>query len=49
MHDYGPKIEPLYTELAPHLSHTDLAAVREILAEIQQRIERFQESYEKKE
>jgi DNA-binding GntR family transcriptional regulator len=49
MHDYRPKIEPLYAELALHLSQTDLAAVREIIAEIQQRIERFQESSEKNE
>jgi len=49
MHDYRPKIEPLYAELAPHLSQTDLVAVRQIIDEIQQRIERFQESSEKNE
>jgi hypothetical protein len=48
MHDYKPEIEPLFTELAPHLSQTDLAAVREIIVEIRQRIERFDESSDKK-
>ena len=41
MHDYRPPIEPLFEELQPHLSPTDLAAVRRIVAEIQERIERF--------
>lgn len=41
MHDYRPPIEPLLEELQPHLSPTDLAAVRRITAEIQERIERF--------
>lgn len=41
MHDYRPAIEPLFEELQPHLSATDLAAARGIVAEIQTRIERF--------
>jgi hypothetical protein len=41
MHDYRPPMEPLFEELQPHLSPTDLAAVRGIVAEIQERIERF--------
>jgi hypothetical protein len=41
LHDYKPDVVPLLKELALHLSDTDLAAVREILAEIEQRIERF--------
>jgi hypothetical protein len=41
MHDYRPPIEPLFEELQPHLSPIDLAAVRQIVLEIQERIERF--------
>jgi predicted nucleotidyltransferase len=41
MHDYRPPIEPLFEELQPHLSATDLAAIRGIVGEIQKRIERF--------
>ena len=41
IHDYRPPLEPLFAELAHHLSDSDLAAVREVVAEIQQRIERF--------
>ena len=33
--------EPLFAELAKHLSDTDLAAVREIVQEAEQRIARF--------
>lgn len=38
---YRPPLEPLFTELTPHLSPTDLTAVRDVVAEIEQRIERF--------
>jgi hypothetical protein len=38
---YRPPTEPLFEELRPHLTATDLAAVRQIVAEIQQKIERF--------
>lgn len=38
---YSPTLAPLMTELGLHLSDTDLMEVREIVAEIQQRIERF--------
>jgi hypothetical protein len=41
MHDYRPAMKPLFGELQSHLSPTDLAAVRRIVAEIQERIERF--------
>ena len=41
MQAYRPQLDPLLDELARHMSETDLAAAREILAEIQQRIERF--------
>lgn len=41
MHEYRPPVEPLFEQLQPHLSATDLAAVRRIVEEIQERIERF--------
>ena len=41
MHDYRPPVEPLFEELKEHLSTTDLASLRKILGEIQERIERF--------
>jgi hypothetical protein len=41
IHDYRPQLEPLFDELAHHLSPTDLAAVRDVVADIQQRIQRF--------
>lgn len=39
---YRPPLEPLLAELEAHLSATDLTAVRKILAEIEQRIARFE-------
>lgn len=41
LHDYRPAMEPLLAELADHLGATDLAAVRKIVDEIEERIERF--------
>jgi hypothetical protein len=41
LHDYQPQLEPLLDELSNHLSDTDLAAVREVAADIQRRIQRF--------
>lgn len=41
IHQYRPDLEPLFRELAPHVSPTDLAALRKIAAEIQERIARF--------
>jgi hypothetical protein len=41
MHDYRPPVEPLFEELREHLSDTDLASLRKIVGEIQERIERF--------
>lgn len=41
MHDYRPPVEPLFDELTEHLSATDLASLRKIVGEIQERIERF--------
>jgi hypothetical protein len=40
---YQPALDPLFAELEQHLSATDLKAVREIVAEIEQRIARFQQ------
>lgn len=39
---YRPRVGPLIEELSEHLSPTDLSALRDILDEILQRIERFQ-------
>ena len=39
---YRPDLEPVFEELSRHVSETDLASVREITAEIKQRIERFE-------
>jgi hypothetical protein len=41
LHQYKPELEPLFRELTAHLSETDLAALRKIVAEIQVRISRF--------
>jgi hypothetical protein len=38
---YRPSLEPLLSELSGYLGPTDLAAVREIVSEVQRRIERF--------
>lgn len=40
---YEPTMDPLLTELSQHLSDSDLAQVRDIVDEIQQRIVRFRE------
>jgi hypothetical protein len=42
LHDYSVDMDVLYPELSSHLSATDMAKVRGIVAEIQQRIARFQ-------
>lgn len=38
LRQYRPDVEPLFAELAPHVSPTDLAEVRSIVADIQRRI-----------
>ena len=43
LHDYSVDVDALYGELSGHLSTTDMAEVRGIVAEIQQRIQRFQQ------
>lgn len=40
---YRPPMEPLFEELAPHLSETDLQSVRDIVNEVLQRIARFEQ------
>jgi hypothetical protein len=41
---YRTPLEPLFEELAPHLSATDLRELRGIVAEIERRIERFEQA-----
>ncbi len=41
MFSYRPDVEPLLKELSRYLSETDVVAVREIVSEIEQRIDRF--------
>lgn len=41
LHEYHPALEPLLKELSRYLNETDVAAVREVVAEIQQRLDRF--------
>lgn len=43
LHDYAVDVDALYADLSGHLSTTDMAEVRGIVAEIQQRIARFQQ------
>ena len=43
IHDYKPDVDPLLQELALHLSDADLAEIHSIIAEIRERIERFEE------
>jgi hypothetical protein len=47
IHDYQPDLEPLFKELASHISETDLNSLREIAAEIQQRIKRFGKEFDR--
>jgi len=46
IHRYQPDLEPLFAELAPHVSATDLVALRKIVAEIQERIARFGQGFQ---
>lgn len=43
LQEYHTPVEPLFGELAPHMSETDLQSVRTIVNEILQRIERFEQ------
>jgi hypothetical protein len=43
MHAYRPDLAPLFEELAGHLSTSDVTSLHDIVAEIQQRIARFQQ------
>ncbi|HXG68217.1 MAG TPA: hypothetical protein VNO70_24185 [Blastocatellia bacterium] len=44
MQAYKPQLEPLFSELSHYVSHTDLSAIREIVDEIQERIQRFEKN-----
>ncbi len=41
LYSYRPEVEPLLQEATHHLSETDIIAMREIVSEIEQRIDRF--------
>ncbi len=43
LHAYSPPIERLLEELVPYLSESDIAQVKQIIHEIQQRISRFED------
>ncbi|MBM4424188.1 MAG: hypothetical protein FJ030_12505 [Chloroflexi bacterium] len=45
IHDYRPVLDPLLEILAHHLSTSDIDSLREIVAEIEQRIERFDKNF----
>lgn len=42
LHDYKPDIVKLLKEISSHVSESDLAEIKNIVADIQQRIKRFQ-------
>jgi hypothetical protein len=46
IHRYRPDLEPLFVELAPHVSAPDLAALRKIVTEIRERIARFGKGFQ---
>ena len=41
LHDYRPSLDPLFADLARHLSEADMRELRQIVGEIEARIERF--------
>jgi len=45
IHAYQPDLDALFAVLAQHLSASDMVALRDIVAEIQQRIARFQHGF----
>lgn len=42
LHAYRPQIAPLFSELSHHLSSSDLRSVQEIVADIENRLKRFE-------
>jgi len=48
MYDYNPQMGPLFKELFSYLSDMDIAAVREVVTDIQQRIVRFEKKSDEK-
>lgn len=49
IYDHNPALGPLLVALADHLSEADLSAVRDIVADIQQRIDSFGKSFDREE
>ena len=45
MHDYRPDLGPIFEELEPYLRTSDIATLRDIVADIQHRIERFGQGF----
>lgn len=45
LYSYRPPLKPLFDELAPHLSQTDLASLNDIVCEMQQRLDRFGQEF----
>jgi len=45
IHAYQPDLEVLFVVLAPHFSASDMTALQDIVADIQQRIARFQHGF----
>ena len=48
IHAYRPDLDVVFVVLAHYLSASDIAALRDIVAEIQQRIARFQHGFGEK-
>jgi hypothetical protein len=46
IYSFKPKMEQLFAELSKYLNETDMAEVREIIAEIETRIQRFRKASE---
>jgi hypothetical protein len=44
MYSFTPKMEPLLVELGKHLTETDIAEARKIIADIETRIQRFRKA-----
>jgi hypothetical protein len=42
LHEYKPSVENLQQELSKHLTDVDMKSLRDILAEIQARLDRFE-------
>lgn len=47
LHDYQPGVSKLLTEISGYVSENDLAEIKDIVADIQNRIRRFKMSPDK--